>query len=184
MNRTPLLGLALLLTFLFAAGTTAQAQMRGGNNFWKCTLTGGTYEVALHAITSISIHDYTVEGGIQISEMVIDTLGNTEARFYFMQTSMQANAAGMGGPASTVVDAATSRGQDAVTRAGTVAGGSVVDNAVNTSVIKNYPTTTHAHTVEYRVGSAAELTALFNSVETSWKTNVNSSYPPPAATSS
>ena len=43
-------------------------------------------------------------------------------------------------------------------------------------VIKSYPTTTHAHTVEYRLSSKDQVNALFTSVETAFRTNKNTVY--------
>ena len=37
-------------------------------------------------------------------------------------------------------------------------------------VVKKFPETTHARTIEYRVMSAEELTGLYSSVRTAWET--------------
>ena len=37
-------------------------------------------------------------------------------------------------------------------------------------VVKKYPVTSHAKTIEYRILSEAELTSLYNSVRNSWET--------------
>jgi hypothetical protein len=37
-------------------------------------------------------------------------------------------------------------------------------------VIKTYPTTTHTHTIEYRVGSDAQLKTIFDSAQTALET--------------
>jgi hypothetical protein len=37
-------------------------------------------------------------------------------------------------------------------------------------VTKNYPTTTHAHTVEYRLESKAEISKLFDSADRAFRT--------------
>jgi hypothetical protein len=36
-------------------------------------------------------------------------------------------------------------------------------------VIKKFPETTHAHTIEYRIQSEQELTGLYASVRASWE---------------
>jgi hypothetical protein len=36
-------------------------------------------------------------------------------------------------------------------------------------VVKNYPTTTHAHTVEYRVDTREQLNKIFESAETAFR---------------
>jgi hypothetical protein len=40
-------------------------------------------------------------------------------------------------------------------------------------VVKSYPTTTHAHTVEYRLDSLDDLQNLFNSAEQAFRMNQN-----------
>ena len=44
------------------------------------------------------------------------------------------------------------------------------DEPVWQKVVKNYPTTTHAHTVEYRLSSKANLQQLYSSLEQAWTT--------------
>lgn len=38
----------------------------------------------------------------------------------------------------------------------------------NTAVTKNYPTTTHAHTIESRVANVALLDSVYNSIVSAW----------------
>jgi hypothetical protein len=40
-------------------------------------------------------------------------------------------------------------------------------------VMKNYPTTTHAHTVEYRLDSLDDLQKLFNSADAAFRSGQN-----------
>ncbi len=172
------------LVLLLLAVVSAPAQMQRRGNLWKCTLPGGVYEVAIGTITSISEAQYVVDGGIHITELTIDTAGNTQCRIYCMQTLAQAQAQGVsqaqGGAAQAAVDAATQRAQDAVDRVSSVMGaGSALGDTINTTVVKNYPASTHAHTVEYRVATPAQLDEIFKSVEAAWVNNANSTYPPP-----
>jgi hypothetical protein len=67
---------------------------------------------------------------------------------------------GTGAAAARIVD----RGRELVERAGEITG----SNAHN-MVIKKFPETTHARSIEFRVESAEELGALYNSVRTSWE---------------
>ena len=177
------------LAFLLLATLAAPAQMIRRGNIWKCTLPGGVYEVAIGAITAVSESQYVVDGGIHITELTIDTTGNTQCRIYCMQTLAQAQAQGVsqaqGGAAQAAVDSATQRAQDAVDRVSSaMGGGSALSDTINTTVVKNYPTSTHAHTVEYRVATPSQLDDIFKSVEAAWVNNVNSAYPPPAASTS
>ena len=43
-------------------------------------------------------------------------------------------------------------------------------------VMKNYPTTTHSHTIEYRVDSQDDLNKIFASAEQAFRTATPSSY--------
>jgi hypothetical protein len=186
MRRTVPVTLALLLLATLSIPASAQMMRRG--NIWKCTLPGGNYEVAIGTITSISTSQYVVDGAIHITELSIDTSGNTQCRIYCMQTLAQAQAQGtsqaQGGAAQAAVDAATQRTQDAVDRVSSVmGGGSALSDTINSTVVKNYPASTHAHTVEYRVATPAQLDDIFKSVEAAWVNNANSTYPAPSSTS-
>ncbi|MDE1170856.1 MAG: hypothetical protein PW734_06580 [Verrucomicrobium sp.] len=146
---------------------------------WKCTLSGGNYEVALPYITSVSTQQYIVDGGGHITELTIDTLGNTQARFYCMQTGAQAAAAaGAGGAAQSLLEEAQQRVQDATDHVTSVMGGPPAAQTANTTVMKTYPTTTHAHTVEYRLETPAEVDALFQSVKNAWENGTTTTYTP------
>lgn len=126
--------------------------------FWRGNLPGGQYMVALDKITSISRHSYTiVEAGMVIDEVIIDTIGRTVARFYFVRPlSESAN--------STTANQLTQRAKELLDyggqRAGTDAHNGVVKNSQGL----------YAGTVEYRVGSAQELGALYGSVQSAWMT--------------
>jgi len=43
--------------------------------------------------------------------------------------------------------------------------------AVWQKVVKNYPTTTHAHTVEYRLETLDQLNRVQKSLEAAWRAN-------------
>lgn len=132
------------------------------NRFWQATLPGGHYMVALDRISSISRHRYVLlDGSAIVDEVTIDALGQALARFYYI---------------APVTDAAT--GSHAGEIATRIAGkaGELIDKAADTAgtsahqmVIKKFPETTHARTIEYRLLSAEELTGLYNSVRTSWE---------------
>jgi len=183
-----LLGLAASLVFtaspvsaqsaFSSSATTPVAGQRIAT--WKCVLPGGTFEVALRSVTTISSHEYVIEGGIKITEVVIETSSSsTENRFYYMQAPGQ-NA---GGVAGSAVDAVQSRAQAAADHVTAVMGGNTTaSDLLNTTVVKSYPTTTHAHTVEYRMASLADLTSLFNSIEAAWTSNTNTSFAPTTTT--
>jgi hypothetical protein len=185
--------LPITFSLFLGAAFIANAQKKGGNNqpqqqpnnpnaaatpsatpaptniaMWKCTLPAGTYEVAVRAMVSVSQHEFIVAGTARVTEVNIDTMGNTVARFYYIEPLTPSSPIGLG--QSTI-----GKIQDIVTEAG---------NRVTNGdppwmkVVKDYPTSTHAHTVEYRLDNLDDLTAIFNSAESAFRLQKNTAYPP------
>jgi len=124
---------------------------------WTAELPGGTYIVMLSAITSVSQHEYLVDGAARVTEVNINTLGPIVARFYFIGPNTPQTPNGIG-----------QSGIDLLEEKANEAKGLVGGDEVWSKVMKSYPTTTHAGTVEYRLPSLETLEKLFNSVERSW----------------
>jgi hypothetical protein len=132
---------------------------------WKCTLPGGTYEVAVPSITAISTHQYLVDATVQVTEVNVDTNGPMVVRFYYIQPNLPTS-----GPAGAAA-ATVQQVQGLLTQGSSAAGADAWQK-----VVKNYPLTTHAHTVEFRVGTVGELQAIFSSVETAFNTGAAGQY--------
>jgi hypothetical protein len=131
------------------------------NRFWQASLPGGHYMVALDRISSVSRHQYVLDGAVIVDEVTVDALGQALARFYFIQPITDAaKGNSTGAAASRIVD----RGTELIDKAGRTAG---MD--IHQMVIKKFPETTHAKTIEYRLLSAEELGALHNSVRSAWE---------------
>jgi hypothetical protein len=129
-------------------------------SLWKAELPGGTYLVARNAISAVSSQQYVLDGVARVTEVNITTNGNFHPRFYFLEM-IDVNAP-VNVPGSQVAtDMAISAGKDAAEEA-------VPDSA--TKVVKNYPTTTHAGTIEFRMPSAASVQKLYESVTRVWLT--------------
>jgi hypothetical protein len=131
------------------------------NRFWQATLPGGHYMVALDRVSAVSRHKYVLDGAVIVDEVTIDALGQALARFYFIQP---------------ITDAATGSAAGAAASRLADQAGEVIDKAANTAgtdvhqmVIKKFPETTHARTIEYRLLSAEELTALHDSIRSAWE---------------
>ena len=125
---------------------------------WKCTLPGGTYQVLVSAILSVSTHEYVVDGAARVTEVNLDTAGQLALRFYYIEPAVTAGPGGLGAATlgkvqSILTDAADRSGSDSWKK-----------------VVKSYPVTTHARTVEYRVGSKDSLTKIFTSASNSQAT--------------
>ena len=170
----PLLFLCLTAPFLHAQGKTGGQNnpQQTGNTpaaspaptnilMWRCNLPGGSYSVALRAIVSVSSHEYLVDGVARVTEVNIDTMGNALARFYYIEPTAPTSPIGLG---QATIDKAQQLLQEGAARSG---------QDVWQKVIKNYPTTTHAHTIEYRVTDKATLSALYTSAEGALRLNRN-----------
>jgi len=131
---------------------------------WRCDLPGGTYEVAIHSIISVSTHEYIVDGVARVTEMNIDTPGNMAVRFYYLEPLVPSSPVGIG---QSTIDKVQELAEEA---AGRVSPG---QQPPWEKVIKSYPTTTHAHTVEYRLDSLDQLNSLFQSADQAFRLNQN-----------
>lgn len=145
-----------------ADGTTPEkpkaGETPGHNRFWQATVNGGHFMVALDRIASVSRHKYVLDGTLTVDEVTVDTVGQALARFYFI-TPITDSA-----PGKSVAGIAN-RGRELLDKAATQVG---ID--VQNMVMKKYPDTTHAKSIEYRMLSAADLTALYGSVRNAWET--------------
>jgi hypothetical protein len=130
----------------------------GRKGYWEANLSGGNYVVALGRISSVSRHKYVLDGALIVDEVTVDTSGQALARFYFITPIA---ASGQGAAAAQAAERAMELVDGAARRAGT---------DVQDMVVKKYPLTTHAKTIEYRLLSQAQLNVLFQSVKTAWQT--------------
>ncbi len=126
--------------------------------FWQASLTGGHYMVALDKIVSVSRHKYLLDAALIVDEVTVDTQGEALVRFYFI-TPITDKAPG------SIVSAAADRSKElAEGLSQKVAAGA------QNMVMKKYPETTHAKTIEYRLLDEKNLTALYASVQNAWVT--------------
>jgi len=126
---------------------------------WICNSPGGTYEVALRSIVSVSISEYIVDGVARVTEVNLDTNGNMAVRFYYIEPVTPNSPIGLG---QATLDKAQEIAQEAADRTGQDAW---------KKVVKNYPTSTHAHTIEYRVDSKDDLQTIYTDAEAAFRTN-------------
>ncbi len=133
-------------------------ERRGNPSFWQAELRGGHYMVRLDRVASVSRHEYVVDGAARVVEVTVATNSSALARFYYLEP------VGAGG-ALSVAGAAAERARDAadeVSRRTTGTGAY--------QVVKNYPASTHAHTVEYVIPSLLQLDSLYNSLRDAMET--------------
>jgi len=146
-----------------ASATPTGTYVTGPAGFWRCELPGGVYLVALRNIQSVSSHEYVVDGAARVTELTVATASSVEARFYFLEPVMPNAASPVGGSATAILQTLQQHVQDTATTHSPV-------EPVWEKVIKNYPSTTHAHTVEFRLASKANLQQLEQSLEQAWTT--------------
>jgi len=153
--------LALLLVLMALSPATGQepSPVEGTRQpVWRCELPGGTYTVALRAIVSVSRHEYITDGVAHVTEVNVDTTGSLSVRFYFLEPVAATSPVGLG---QSTLDKAQELAREALDRTG--------QQDLWRKVVKNYPTTTHAKTVEYRIESRDDLDKLFNSADTAFR---------------
>lgn len=149
-----------LLTGLCATAQDLTKQgndTEASNSFWTGNFPGGQILVPISKIAAIAQHKYLLDGQFTVYEVTIDVVGNSLTRIYYIE------------PVAATVAGATSFGTAAKERAKAV--GENVREKTGTSdldpetiVSKNYPTTTHAHTIEYRVKTLDELNTVYRSL--------------------
>lgn len=141
-----------------APAPTPQPAVDSRRPIWRCNLSGGTYQVVVNAMLSVSSHEYVVDGAARVTEVNVDTTGQLTVRFYFIEP---ATTSGPGGIGAATLGKVQSLLTEAAERSGTDAW---------KKVVKSYPTTTHARTVEYRVSSKDALNKIFASASNSLTT--------------
>jgi hypothetical protein len=160
--------LLLILTGLLAGEIKVIAQEQttpektgdspGPGRFWQATLGGGHFMVSLDRIVSICRHKYVLDAAVIVDEVTVDTVGQALARFYFITPITDA------APGNSVTGIAN-RGRELIDKAAQRVG-----TDLQNQVIKKYPDTSHAKSIEYRVLTEPELTALYASVRNAWET--------------
>jgi hypothetical protein len=164
MKIAPLLFLVALTGFSQAQtpaptpAPTTVTDIEVPTSFWDCTLPGGNYTVALSKISVVSLHEFNLPGG-RVTELNIVTEGDALARFYFMEAVLPGGGTAAADLAKTRL---TGLAEAAADRTGT--------DKTWQKVQKDYPLATHAHTIEFRLATKADLTALHASAKRAWMT--------------
>ncbi|MEM9446469.1 MAG: hypothetical protein AAGA18_14080 [Verrucomicrobiota bacterium] len=145
------------------SGTTSEdeniSDQANKTNIWQASLTSGSYSVRLTMVASVSEHEYVVDGAMKVNEVTIDTAGSVTARFYFIEPytpNSPSNAL------DNSLEQIKDRSRQVMERLGQT-------ELIENTVVKNYPTTTHAKTVEFRLSSQEELQALYRSIQSAFR---------------
>ena len=165
-----------LIVYLFLLATvSAGAQTAPGQNptgqggqqqqgdeptrdgLWDGRLKGGNYIVRCNSIIALSKHEYVADGVARVVEVNLTLSSSQIVRFYFLEPVKIDSG-------SNLVNAGT----QAVERAKGLfeqAAGRISPTLTDPKVVKSYPASTHAHTVELVLKEAARLNSLFQSLE-------------------
>lgn len=147
-----------------APAPDVQTQGVPAQGIWRCESSGGVCEVAIRSIVSVSSHEYIVDAVSRVVEVNIDTQGNMALRFYYIEPKTPSAPDGIG---QSAFDRAKSLAKD-------IAGRTGMDD-VTKRAAKNYPTTTHSHTIEYRLESEEEIKKVLASASAAFRTGAGSS---------
>jgi hypothetical protein len=174
----PFLKTIALITALAFASTSLPAQNQGGgagNNsdkddplpkdskllFWRLHLPAGTVTLDLTKVTTVAQHEYISDELFRVTELNIATISDLLIRLYYLEKYIP-----LKGVSSEVIKGAADRLQEKAELAAETAGIEPIWRQVH----KNYPTTTHARTVEYRLLHKDDLTKIREHIETAWLT--------------
>jgi len=142
--------------------TSGDADSGDGNypgipGFWEVETAQGRFVAQIDEITSVSQHQYLIDGGVRVYECTVDTRGSVVARFYYIEPVTDSSSI-------TTGSATVERLRSIANKVGEKTGAGNVD----TIVTKNYPTTTHAKTSEYRVKNKATIGQIYDHVHRVW----------------
>ncbi|MEM7146382.1 MAG: hypothetical protein AAF591_14700 [Verrucomicrobiota bacterium] len=129
----------------------------GTQGFWECQSPGGTFVVRVNDITSVSKHTYVVDGAARVYELTVGTRGPVIARFYYIEAVTEESPLAIG---KLALDRLKSLGEKTTERTDT--------EEVWTEVVKNYPSTTHAKTSEYRLDNVEALQVIYDHLYKVW----------------
>jgi hypothetical protein len=168
MKKTFLLSalVACILTDISLAQTTgptvtkppAEEFLQDG--VWTGSLKGGRYMVKNGQIIALSKHEYVADGVARVVEVNLTLSGQSHVRFYFLEP-VKLEGTGVIASGQQAIDKARALVQDAATR--------ISPTLTEPKVVKNYPTTTHTHTIEYVLKEEARLISLFESLEAAFR---------------
>jgi hypothetical protein len=103
----------------------------------------------------VSRAQFVIDGGGKVDEVTVDTTGGVIARFYYLESLTENNPLNavqiINNRAQKLSELAEKRtGEDA------------------RQVVKHYPDTTHAKTVEFNLSQKQQLDAVFNHITRKW----------------
>lgn len=172
--KSLLTALSLLFALVSASAQSAPGQSptgQGGqqeettrDGLWDGRMKGGNYIVRANSIIALSKHEYVGNGVARVVEVNITLSSSQIVRFYFLEPMKLENGSGLVNAGTQAIERAKGLVEQAA--------GRVSPTLTEARVIKDYPNTTHAHTVEFAIKEEAKLNSLFQSLERSFRTGI------------
>lgn len=132
------------------------------DGLWDARLQGGNYLVRCNAIIALSKHEYISDGVARVVEVNLTLNSAQIVRFYFLEPYKPESGSSTVGAGTQSLERAKGLYEQAA--------GRVSPDLVNPKVVKNYPASTHAHTVEFVIKEEVRLNSLYGSLERCFRT--------------
>lgn len=142
---------------VFAQNNNNNTDMEGVPGFWEIETSGGRFTIQLDDISSVSEHTYIIDGAHRVYECTVDSNGSVTARFYFIEPVTAQSTISTG-------TATIERLREVANKIGEKTGMGEPDSQVH----KNYPTTTHARTSEYRLKYKDTIAKIYDHIYRVW----------------
>jgi len=160
----PVFAAAMLLTDFSVAqdspdggGGGEDGSQEGIKGFWEVVTSRGRFVARLDQITSVTEHEYLIDGSVRVYECTVDTDGGQTARFYYIEPVTDSSSVTSG-------SATISRLKELANQATEKVGLGAIDDIVT----KHYPDTTHAKTSEFRLKNKATVGQIYDHVHKVW----------------
>ncbi len=136
---------------------TPDGEQPGLKGFWEVVTASGRFVSRLDHISSVSQHEYLIDGAVRVYECTVDTTGGQTARFYYLEPITDSSSI-------TTGSATINRLKDLANQATNKVG--IGD--VEALVTKHYPDTTHAKTTEFRLQNKATVGQIYDHLRRVW----------------
>ncbi len=147
-------------------GQGGQQQEQGDtptrDGLWDGRFNGGNYIVRCNSIIALSKHEYISDGVARVVEVNLTLNSAQVVRFYFLEPAKIETGSSLANAGTQALERAKGMVEQAA--------GRVSPTLTTPKVVKNYPASTHAHTVEFVLKEEARLNAMFQSLERGFRT--------------
>lgn len=126
---------------------------------WRCEFDDLSCMVSLSELECVTIQNYVVDGKIEVTETTAVMKTKTFIRFYFIEN------ANMGGLIGERVKEGMDKAETITEKLVQPSLTPTLQNTKSSKVIKNYPVTTHAQMIEYRLKDKQSVYRVYRSLD-------------------